>query len=66
MRRFVTRDPARRGHGADGAAAAAIPLPFRASRSNTNEALLLTVLVVGVAAIGNRVAGSPAGVSAAV
>ncbi len=34
---------------------AAILLPFRASWSNTNVALLLVVVVVGVAAIGNRV-----------
>jgi hypothetical protein len=46
-------------------AAAAILLPFRASWSNTNVALLLVVVVVGVAAIGNRVAGGLAAVSAA-
>ncbi|MGH3285691.1 MAG: DUF4118 domain-containing protein [Streptosporangiaceae bacterium] len=45
-------------------AAAAILLPFRASWSNTNVALLL--VVVGVAAIGNRVAGGVAAVWAAV
>ncbi len=38
-------------------AAAAILLPFRASWSNTNVALLLVVVVVEVAAIGSRVAG---------
>jgi hypothetical protein len=46
-------------------AAAAILLPFRASWSNTNVALLLVVTVVGVAAIGNRVAGGVAAVWAA-
>jgi K+-sensing histidine kinase KdpD len=47
-------------------AAAAILLPFRASWSNTNVALLLVVVVVGVAAIGNRIAGALAAVWAAV
>jgi hypothetical protein len=47
-------------------AAAAILLPFRASWSNTNVALLLVVVIVGVAAIGNRVAGGLAAVWAAV
>ena len=46
-------------------AAAAVLLPFRASWSNTNAALLLVVVVVGVAAIGNRVAGAVAAVWAA-
>jgi hypothetical protein len=46
-------------------AAAAILLPFRASWPNTNVAMLLVVVVVGVAAIGNRVAGGLAAVSAA-
>jgi len=45
---------------------AAILLPFRASWSNTNVALLLVVVIVGVAAIGNRVAGALAAVWAAV
>src|ERR1022692_5273619 len=45
--------------------AAAILLPFRANWSNTNVALLLVVVVVGVAAIGNRTAGALAAVSAA-
>ena len=39
-------------------AAAAVLLPFRASWSNTNVALLLVVVIVGVAAIGNRIAGA--------
>ncbi len=46
--------------------AVAILLPFRASWSNTNVALLLVVVVVGVAAIGNRVAGALSAVWAAV
>ncbi len=47
-------------------AAAAILLPFRASWPNTNVALLLVVVVVAVAAIGNRIAGAVAAVGAAV
>ena len=47
-------------------AVAAVLLPFRASWSNTNVALLLVVVVVGVAAIGNRVAGALAAVWAAI
>jgi hypothetical protein len=46
--------------------AAAILLPFRASWSNTNAALLLVVVIVGVSAIGNRMAGALAAVWAAV
>jgi K+-sensing histidine kinase KdpD len=46
--------------------AAAILLPFRASWPNTNVALLLVVVVVAVAAIGNRVAGAIAAIGAAV
>ena len=46
-------------------AVAAVLLPFRASWPNTNVALLLVVVVVGVAAIGNRVAGGLAAVWAA-
>jgi Domain of unknown function (DUF4118) len=46
-------------------AVAAVLLPFRASWSNTNVALLLVVAVVAVAAIGNRTAGALAAVSAA-
>jgi Domain of unknown function (DUF4118) len=42
--------------------ASAILLPFRASWSNTNVALLLVVVIVGVSAIGNRVAGAVAAV----
>jgi hypothetical protein len=47
-------------------AAAAILLPFRASWSNTNVALLLVVVIVGVSAIGNRVAGALSAVWAAI
>jgi hypothetical protein len=47
-------------------ATAAVLLPFRASWSNTNVALLLVVVVVGVAAAGNRVAGGLAAVWAAI
>ena len=46
-------------------AVAAILLPWRASWSNTNVALLLVVAVVAVAAIGSRAAGALAAVSAA-
>jgi hypothetical protein len=46
-------------------AAAAVLLPFRVSWPDTNVALLLVVVVVGVAAIGNRVAGGRAAVWAA-
>jgi hypothetical protein len=47
-------------------AVAAVLLPFRASWPDTNVALLLVVVVVGVAVIGNRVAGALAAVWAAV
>ena len=47
-------------------AVAAVLLPFRVSWSNTNVALLLVVVVVGVAAAGNRVAGGLAAVWAAI
>ena len=47
-------------------AAAAVLLPFRGSWPNTNVALLLVVVVVAVAAIGNRVAGALAAVWTAV
>jgi hypothetical protein len=46
--------------------AAAVLLPWRGSWSNTNVALLLVVVVVAVAAIGNRVAGAIAAIGAAV
>ncbi|MFD0531560.1 DUF4118 domain-containing protein [Kitasatospora arboriphila] len=41
-------------------------LPFRDSMANTNVALLLVVVVVAVAALGHRLAGAVAAVSAAV
>ena len=44
----------------------AVLLPFRASWSNTNVALLLVVVVVGVAAAGSRIAGGVAAVWAAI
>jgi hypothetical protein len=47
-------------------ALAAILLPWRGSWSNTNVALLLVVVVVAVACIGNRLAGALAAISAAV
>jgi K+-sensing histidine kinase KdpD len=46
-------------------AVSAILLPFRASWSNTNVALLLVVVIVGVSAIGNRAAGALAAVGSA-
>jgi uncharacterized protein DUF4118 len=46
-------------------AAAAALLPWRGTWSNTNVALLLMVVVVAVAAIGNRLAGGLAAVGAA-
>jgi Domain of unknown function (DUF4118) len=46
--------------------AAAVLLPFRAAWPNTNVALLLVVVVVAVAALGNRVAGGLAALGAAV
>ena len=46
-------------------AVAAILLPWRASWSNTNVALVLVVVVVAVAAIGSRAGGALAAVSAA-
>jgi hypothetical protein len=46
-------------------AVAAVLLPLRSSWSNTNVALLMVVAIVAVAAIGNRLAGALAAVSAA-
>jgi hypothetical protein len=46
-------------------AVAAVLLPLRSSWSNTDMALVLVVAVVAVAAIGNRLAGALAAVSAA-
>ena len=67
MTRYLTRDRAAIAAAVVAPlAAAAILLPFRASWPNTNVALLLVVVVVAVAAIGNRVAGAVAAIGAAV
>ncbi|MCW2909961.1 MAG: Osmosensitive channel histidine kinaselike protein [Actinomycetia bacterium] len=67
MTRHLSRDRAAVLAGLLGPlAVAAILLPWRASWSNTNVALLLVVVVVAVAAIGNRIAGALAAVSAAI
>jgi K+-sensing histidine kinase KdpD len=64
MIRYLTRD---RPHALLAPiAVAAILLPLRSSWSNTNDALVLVVVVVAVAAIGNRTADALAAVSAAV
>jgi hypothetical protein len=66
MTRYLTRDRiAILAALAAPLAAAAILLPFRAAWADTNVALLLVVAVIGVAAIGNRVAGGLAAVWAA-
>lgn len=67
MTRYLTRDRAALAAALIAPlAAAAILLPFRSSWPNTNVALLLVMVVVAVAAIGNRVAGAIAAVGAAV
>jgi hypothetical protein len=67
MTRYLTRDRAAIAAAlAAPLAAAAILLPFRSSWPNTNVALLLVVVVVAVAAVGNRLAGAIAAVGAAV
>lgn len=67
MTRYMSRDGAAIAAAlAAPLAAAAVLLPFRASWPNTNVALLLVVVVVAVAAIGNRVAGAIAAIGAAV
>jgi hypothetical protein len=67
MTRYLTRDRAALAAALIAPlAAATILLPFRESWSNTNVALLLVVVVVAVAAIGNRVAGAIAAIGAAV
>lgn len=64
--RYVTRDRAAFALAlAAPVAVAAILLPLRAHWPNTNVALILVVVVVGVAVIGNRVAGALAAVWAA-
>ncbi|MEV7852097.1 DUF4118 domain-containing protein [Streptomyces sp. NPDC088183] len=47
-------------------AVAGLLVPFRTDLTSTNSALILVVVVVAVAAIGNRVAGALAALSAAV
>jgi hypothetical protein len=47
-------------------AVAAVLLPLRSSWSNTDVALVLVIAVVAVAALGNRLAGALAAVSAAI
>ena len=67
MTRYLTRDRiAIVAALAAPLAVAAVLLPFRASWSNTNVALLLVVVIVAVAAIGNRIAGALAALWAAV
>ena len=67
MTRYLTRDWAAIAAALIAPlAAAAILLPFRSSWPNTNVALLLVVVVVAVAALGNRVAGAIAAIGAAV
>ena len=66
MTRYLTRDRIAIGAALVAPlAAAAVLLPFRASWPDTNVALLLVVAVVGVAAIGNRIAGGLAAIWAA-
>ena len=66
MTRYLSRDRAAIAAAlAAPVAVAATLLPFRAAWPNTNVALLLVVVVVGVAATGNRVAGGLAAVGAA-
>lgn len=67
MTRYLTRDRAAIAAAVIAPlAAAAILLPFRSSWPNTNVALLLVVVVVAVASMGNRVAGAVAAIGAAV
>jgi K+-sensing histidine kinase KdpD len=67
MTRYLTRDRAAFAAALVAPlAAAAILVPFRSSWPNTNVALLLVVVMVAVAAIGNRVAGAIAAIGAAV
>ena len=66
MMRYLTRDRAAIAAAvAVPLASAAVLLPWRATWPNTNVALLLVVAVVAVAALGNRLAGALAAVSAA-
>jgi hypothetical protein len=66
MTRYLTRDRAAIAAAIVlPLALAAILLPWRGSWSNTNVALLLVVMVVAVACLGNRLAGVLAAISAA-
>jgi Domain of unknown function (DUF4118) len=66
MARYPTRDWAAVAAGVTlPLAVAVVLLPLRSSWSNTNMALVLVVAVVAVAALGNRLAGALAAVSAA-
>jgi Domain of unknown function (DUF4118) len=66
MTRYLTRDKAAIAAAIVlPLALAAILLPWRGSWSNTNVALLLVVMVVAVACLGNRLAGALAAISAA-
>ncbi|HUA30271.1 MAG TPA: DUF4118 domain-containing protein [Streptosporangiaceae bacterium] len=66
MARYPTRDWAALAAGVLlPLAVAAVFLPLRPSWSNTNMALVLVVAVVAVAAMGNRLAGALAALSAA-
>jgi Domain of unknown function (DUF4118) len=66
MARYLTRDQTAIAAAVTvPLASAAVLLPWRGSWPNTNVALLLVVSVVAVAAIGNRIAGVVAAVSAA-
>jgi len=67
MTRYLTRDAAAIAAAVLGPLAlAAILLPWRGSWPNTNVALLLVIVVVAVACLGNRLAGALAALSAAV
>lgn len=67
MARYLTRDRAAIAAALIAPlAAAAILLPFRSAWSNTNAALLMVVVIVAVAVIGNRIAGAIAAIGAAV
>jgi len=64
--RYLTRDRAAIAAAVIAPLAlAAVLLPWRGSWSNTNVALLLVVVVVAVACLGNRLAGALAAISAA-
>jgi hypothetical protein len=64
--RYLTRDSTAIAAGVVAPLAlAAILLPWRGSWPNSNVALLLVVVVVAVACIGNRLAGALAAISAA-